>query len=170
MRIQDVINAAKDNVSVSDWGLGKTPKSRMPLSKAGRRAYNLGNAWRWRFIEFDAFNKRFVVRLIVCESKAIARAHLAMRVDRDSVVLACYEYHSDVETGWHLHTLCRESNAIETAPIGTLVHGRWIKRLPAANQRHRRNTFYRDMEGGAEAWLCREAVRFFRVDKRTGML
>lgn len=170
MRVQDVIKADKANVDTSDWGTGKYPKSRFPLSKAGRRAYSLGSAWRWRFMEFDALDRRFVLRLIVSHQKAKAHIHLAQRLERDCVVLCSYEYHADRRTGWHLHTLCGERNDIDLAPAGTLVHGPWVKRLPAVDQRHRRSGFSKDIPGGLEAWLWQEMMRFFGIDVTGDML
>jgi len=170
MRVQDVIRAPKSNIKVSDWGSGKFSKSKFPLSKAGKRAYSLGSSWRWRFVEFDALGYHFVVRLIVHEGKAIARAHLALKGHKDCTVLCCYEYHADRNTGWHIHTLCGDKNNVETAPTGTLVHGPWVKRLPSAQQAHRRSTFAKDMSGGPEAWLWQETVRFFRLDGKGSLV
>ena len=164
MRVQDIICAEKTNVTIGDWGMGKYPKNKFPLSKAGRRAYALGASWRWRFVEFDVHGHHFVVRLIVNDGKAIARAHLALKGAKDCTVLCCYEYHPDLKTGWHLHTLCGEKNNLVIAPSGTLVHGPWVKRLPEADQRHRRGVFTKDMSGGSEAWLWNETMRFFRVE------
>lgn len=164
MRVQDIILADKANITASEWGSGKYPKNRFPLSKAGRRAYSLGSSWRWRFLEFDVGDKRFVVRLIVHEGKAISRAHLALKDAKDCTVLCCYEFHPDLNTGWHLHTLCGEKNDLATAPTGTLVHGPWVKRLPGVTQKHRRSVFSKDANGGPEAWLWHETMRFFRVE------
>ena len=163
MRIQDVILAPKANICASEWGSGKYQKSKFPLSKAGKSAYSLGTAWRWRFVEFDALGLHFVVRVIVNETKAIARAHLALKTTKDCAVLCCFEFHSDLNTGWHLHSLCGDENAVATAPAGTLVHGPWVKRLPGARQRHRRTIYARDMSGGPETWIWRECMRFVRV-------
>jgi hypothetical protein len=170
MRIQDVLRAEKTGIAGSDWGTGKFPKTRFPLSKAGRRAYNLGSAWRWRFVDFEALGQRFVIRVIYSETKARATAHLALRTDRDCVVLCCYEYHPDLHTGWHLHTLCGDANDIEKAPTGTLVHGPWVKRLPRATARHNRTAFCPNVHGGMEAWLWREVMRFFGVEKKDPLL
>jgi len=166
MKVQSIIRAEKTNLAVGEWGAGKYQRSKFPLSKAGRRAYSLGSSWRWRFAEFDAEGQHFVVRLIVNEGKAIARAHLAMKGARDCTVLCCYEFHPDLQTGWHLHTLCGERNNILTAPAGTLVHGPWVKRLPAVSQPHNRATFAQDMNGGTEAWLWHETMRFFRLETK----
>ena len=89
--------------------------------------------------------------------------HLGLRTERDTIVLCSYEYHADQETGWHLHTLCGEQNAIDTAPVGTLVHGPWIKRLPAASARHNRTVFIREGAGSLRQWLWSEAADFFRL-------
>ena len=166
MRVQDIIRAEKVNISFGDWGTGKYPKTKFPLSKAGKRAYSFGSSWRWRFLEFDAEGHHFVVRLIANEGKVIARAHLALKGAKDCTVLCCYEYHPDLKTGWHLHTLCGEKNDVVTAPSGTLVHGPWVKRLPAAHHKHRRSVFAKDVSGGAEAWLWQETMRFFRVENK----
>jgi hypothetical protein len=163
VRIQNVILATKDNICASEWGAGKYPKSKFPLSKAGKSAYSLGSAWRWRFVEFQALGLDFVVRVIVNESKTIARAHLALKNAKDCTVLCCLEYHADLNTGWHLHTLCGEENDLATAPTGTLVHGPWVKRLPSVRQPHRRIVYAKDMNGGPEAWIWHECMRFFRV-------
>lgn len=168
MRLQDVIRADKAEIVLGDWGTGKLPRTKMPLSKAGRRAHVLGNAWRWRFVEFTALERRFVVRLICCEGKAVARAHLAQRVNNDSAVLACYEFHPDVVTGWHLHAICGD---LENRPVGTLVHGPWVRRIPGARQPHRRRTFAKsEADGGVEAWLWRETMRFFGVEERGSLV
>lgn len=163
MRVQDVIRGDKYNLSVSDWGSGKTPKAKFPLSKAGKKAWSLGAAWEWRFAEFDCGDRHFVLRLIVCEQKAIARIHLGLRSPRDTTVLCCYEYHADHVTGWHLHTLCGEQNEIDSAPAGTLVHGPWVKRLPLARSRHRRARLSSGGWGGLKPWLWSETMRFFRL-------
>lgn len=164
MRVQSVILADKDMVEVGEWGSGKYPRAKFPLSKAGRRANALGSAWSWRFAEFQCDGYQFVIRLIVNEGKSKASAHLALRNDKDCVVLCCFEYHADHQTGWHLHTLCGERNEAFTAPTGTLVHGPWVKRIPGPRQPHNRSDFVRDFHGGAKAWLWHEIVRFFRLD------
>jgi hypothetical protein len=131
MRVQDVIRSKKQNLQVTDWGRGKTPKSRFPLSKAGKKAWSLGSSWVWKFAEFECSGRRFVIRILVCEDKGKAHIHLGLRRDRDTTVVCCYEYHVDHVTGWHLHTLCGQRNDIDTAPVGTLAHGPWVKRQPA---------------------------------------
>lgn len=164
MRLQDVIRADKSGLAVDDWGSGKMPRKKLPLSKAGRRAHHLGSAWRWRFAEFTAFGEQFVVRLIVSQSKAKAHALLAKRVLNDSIVIASYEYHADIQTGWHLHAICGD---FDDAPRGTLVHGPWVKRLPSARSRHRRKQFFNPhATGGGEAWLWRETMRFFGIEEK----
>jgi hypothetical protein len=168
MRLQDIIHAEKTDIAVGSWGDGHLPKKAMPLSKAGRRAYKIGSSWRWRFVNFTALDRQFVIRLIVNEGKAKASAHLAERRGNDSAVLACFEYHHDLETGWHLHAICGE---LENAPAGTLVHGPWVKRLPRVNRPHRRKLFFNPLaEGGAEAWLWHQTMRFFRVEKKAPLL
>lgn len=166
MRVQDVIRGAKHDLSVSDWGNGKMPKTKFPLSKAGKNAWSFGPAWDWRFAEFHFAGRQFVVRLMVCEGKSKAHIHLGLRTGRDTVVLCSYEYHIDHQTGWHLHTLCGDKNDIDAAPTGTLVHGPWVKRLPSARSRHNRTTFSRDGYGGLKPWLWSETVRFFRLDSK----
>lgn len=164
MRLQDIIRADKSELSVDDWGSGKMPRRKLPLSKAGRRAHHLGGAWRWRFAEFTAFEQQFVVRLIVNEGKAKAHALLAFKVGNDSAVLASYEFHADINTGWHLHAFCGD---VEGAPRGTLVHGSWVRRLPNARSEHRRKRFFNpDAPGGAEAWLWNETMRFFGIEAK----
>jgi hypothetical protein len=170
MRVQDVIRGEKSDVSIGDWGSGKFQKKKFPLSKAGRRAYALGSAWQWRFADFTCEGRRFVMRLVFNAGKAKASAHLAMRTDTDLIVLCCYEFHVDHQTGWHVHTLCGDRNDIDTAPAGSLVHGPWVKRLPASRERHRRTDFYRDMDGGIEAWLWREAMRFFGIEEKGSLV
>lgn len=170
MRVQDVIRGEKRNLSVSEWGCGKAPKAKFPLSKAGKKAWTFGNAWEWRFAEFECEDRHFVLRLLVCDEKSIARAHLGLRSERDTVVLCCYEYHADYFTGWHLHTLCGELNDLDRAPAGTLVHGPWVKRLPSARSRHKRIRFNRDGSGGLKPWLWSETVRFFRLEAKDGLV
>ncbi|WP_285019555.1 hypothetical protein [Novosphingobium sp. fls2-241-R2A-195] len=158
--------ADKAEVSFGEWGSGKYPKAKFPLSKAGRRAHALGSAWSWRFAEFEHAGEQFVLRLILNEGKAKASAHLALRTAKDCTVLCCLEYHVDHETGWHLHTLCGERNSVADAPTGTLVHGPWVKRIPDARQRHRRDELFKDMYGGAKACVWREVVGFFRLEMK----
>ena len=166
MRVQDGIRGDKLNISVSDWGCGKAPKAKFPLSKAGKRAWSFGIAWEWRFAEFEFAGRQFVLRLLVCDDKSKAHIHLGMRNGRDTTVLCCYEYHAYHVTGWHLHTLCGEKNDIDTAPVGTLVHGSWVKRLPGARAAHNREEFKRDGYGGLKAWLWHETMRFFRLEMK----
>ena len=161
MRVQDVIRGEKRALSCSEWGNGKMPRSRFPLSKAGRKAWSYGTAWDWRFAEFEFAERHFVVRLLVCEDKRKAHMHLGLKTLRDTTVLCSYEYHVDQHTGWHLHTLCGEMNDIDAAPAGTLVHGPWVKRLPAANSFHRRASFNGNGYGGLKPWLWDETMRFF---------
>lgn len=166
MRVQDVITGEKTNISVSDWGCGKAPKGKFPLSKAGKKAWSFGRAWEWRFAEFDCYGRKFVLRLLLCEEKSIARVHLGLRGARDTTVLCCYEYHADYETGWHLHTLCGDNNDIDAAPSGTVVHGPWVKRLPAARSKHSRSSFNREGYGGLKPWLWSETMRFFKLEAK----
>ena len=170
MRVQDVIRGAKTGISVSEWGRGKTPKAKFPLSKAGRRAYSYGQAWEWRFAEFTCAERQFVLRLLLCDEKNKAHIHLGLRNGRDTIVLCCYEYHVDHVTGWHLHTLCGEANDIDIAPSGTLVHGSWIKRLPRARNRHNRTEFRRDGIGGLKPWLWHETMRFFGIEEKGSLV
>lgn len=164
--MQDVIRGQKTSISISDWGSGKIPKAKFPLSKAGRRAWSFGPAWQWRFVEFSLNDRRFVIRLLLCEEKSKASAHLAMRNGNDLAVLCSYEFHVDHVIGWHLHTLCGEKNDVDVAPVGTLVHGPWVRRTPHARSYHRRSAFSRDTAGGLSAWLWHETMRFFRVDEK----
>jgi hypothetical protein len=166
MRVQDVLRAEKLNIAVSEWGRGKAPKSKFPLSKAGKKAWSFGSAWEWRFVEFECADRRFVLRVLVCEEKSKAHIHLGLRNERDTTVLCSYEYHIDHETGWHLHTLCGEKNVIDNAPFGTLVHGPWVKRIPSAHAKHRRTAFSRDGFGGLKPWLWSETMRFFRLETK----
>ena len=164
MRIEEILRAEKTDIEIGEWGTGKMPKGQMPLSKAGHRAHVLGSSWRWRFLKFSALGYDFVVRLIVCEGKRKAHAHLARRIGADCAVLASYEFHPDLNTGWHLHAFCDE---IEDAPKGTLVHGPWVKRIPVVRSRHRRGQFVNpDALGDVEAFLWRQTMRFFRVEKK----
>lgn len=171
MRVQDVIRGEKCNLSFTEWGSGKTPKAKFPLSKAGKKAWSLGSAWAWRFAEFECEGRCFVLRLLVCEDKAKAHIHLGLRSAKDTTVICCYEYHPDHETGWHLHTLCGDINDIDNAPVGTLVHGPWVKRLPSARSAHRRtqfqlNKYGEERAGGLKPWLWTETMRFFRLEPR----
>lgn len=166
MRVQDVIRGKKRNISVSDWGSGKIPKAKFPLSKAGKRAWSFGPSWQWRFAEFEIDGRRFIVRLMVNLEKSKASAHLAMWSGRDLIVLCCYEYHADHFTGWHVHTLCGERSDIDAAPTGTLVHGPWVKRMPHARVRHRNTAFTTDMAGRQDAWIWNRTMRFFRVEQK----
>ena len=170
MRVQDVIRGEKTAISVTDWGRGKTPKAKFPLSKAGRRAHSYGQAWEWRFVEFTFSDRQFVIRLLFNDDKSKAHIHLGSRNGRDTIVLCCYEYHPDHVTGWHLHTLCGVVNDIDSAPTGTLVHGPWVKRLPNARHYHRRSEFRRDGIGGLKAWLWHETMRFFRLNERGSLV
>jgi hypothetical protein len=170
MRVQDVIQGEKTDLSISDWGTGKFPKAKFRLSKAGKRAWSFGAAWDWRYVEFTLAERRFILRLIVCEEKMKATAHLALRTDHDHIVLCAYEYHADRFTGWHVHTICGAKNDIDTAPAGTLVHGPWVKRLPRADSPHRRTDFYKDMQGSPKAWLWHETMRFFRVEEKGSLV
>lgn len=169
MRVQDIIRATKTEIAIDkDWGEGKMPRKRLPLSKAGRRAYAIGSGWRWRFIEFTARGQRFVVRVMVHEAKAKAHAHLARKIGEDCAVLACLEFHPDVTMGWHLHAFCGD---VEDAPMGTLVHGAWVKRMPGTRAWHRRQTFFNDGAlGGAEGSIWQRMVRFFRVKEKGSLV
>jgi len=170
MRVQDVIRGAKFEISVSDWGSGKIPKAKFPLSKAGKKAWSYGAAWQWRFVDFSYEDQRFVVRLLLNLDKNKASAHLAMWNGRDLTVLCCYEYHADHITGWHLHTLCGERNDVDTASTGTLVHGPWVKRLPNARMGHRNTAFTSEMAGKQDAWLWRRTMRFFRIEEKGALM
>ncbi|MGY4398763.1 hypothetical protein ACVWZA_003973 [Sphingomonas sp. UYAg733] len=170
MRVQDVIRGKKSEITVFDWGSGKIPKARFPLSKAGKRAWSFGPSWQWRFVEFSCEGRRFVVRLMLNLDKAKASAHLAMWSGRDLIVLCCYEYHVDHFTGWHIHTLCGERNDVDSAPAGTLVHGPWVKRLPHARVRHRKTEFTNVMAGTQDAWLWNRTMRFFHIEEKGALV
>lgn len=166
MRIQDVIRAEKTAISISEWGRGKIPRKKFPLSKAGRRAFSFGQAWEWRFVEFECAGRKFILRLLLCDGKGKAHIHLAMRSGTDLAVMCCYEFHADHSTGWHLHTPCGHSNDIDSMPHGTLVHGPWTKRIPIARAKHRHTSFNRDSIGGLNAWLWHESMRFFGIEEK----
>lgn len=148
---------------------GRMPRSRFRLSKAGKRAYAIGSAWRWCFVEFEAAEQSFVVRILLSQEKMRAYAQLAIRHPEtlDCAVICSLEYHPDHHTGWHIHSPC---GAIEDAPVGTLVHGPWVKRIPHVRAYHRQTMFYAGESGGAEAWLLRKTLRFFRIDEEGSLL
>ena len=75
MRVQDVIRGDKINLSFGDWGYGKMPKTKFPLSKAGKKAWSIGTAWSWRFAAFEFEGYSFVIRVLVNEEKAIAQGN-----------------------------------------------------------------------------------------------
>lgn len=167
MRLQDVLRAVKSDIKACDWASGKLPKARMPLSKAGRRAYAIGSAWRWRFVEFKALGESFVVRVLFCADKSTVYSHLALRVGTDSAVLCSLEFHPDLVTGWHAHGFCGD---IAEAPRGTLAHGSWMKRVPGPRAFHRRTVLNDGASGGIEAWIWRQSMLFYRVESEGELL
>jgi hypothetical protein len=130
VRLRDIIRAAKTGIKVSSWSAGKVPKADFPIAK---KAYGLGNAFKWCVIRFQALDTECRVLVVLNESKQKYEAVLGvMGVDGTLRILCSYEYH-ETEPGWHCHAT---HDDVSTLSHG-FMRGPWIKRVPGAQKEHR---------------------------------
>ena len=131
-RLRQIVRARKSDVKIGAWGSGKVPKQAFPLAK---KAYGLGNSYRWCVVSFLALGLEFRVLIVFNKGKEKYEAVLGVGIETLSV-LCSYEYHAG-EPGWHCHAACADS---ATVPQG-FRRGPWVRRLPAAKKTHSRLDF-----------------------------
>lgn len=123
MRIKDIIRAAKTDIKVGPWSLGKVPKADFPIAK---KAYGLGRAFKWCVITFKVRDTECRVLVVLNEPKQKYEAVLGvMGHDGTLRILCSYEYH-ETEPGWHCHAT---HDDVSTLSHG-FMRGPWMKRVP----------------------------------------
>jgi hypothetical protein len=164
-KTKDIRAANKNVLEWGRWENTKMPVSAFPLSRRRRNSFQLGTAYRWRLVRFEACDHRFRLLLAFSIAKEQYRATLALEVDRDLSVLASYEFHG-THPGWHLLATCGE---ITTVPVGVMI-GPWQRRMPKARSKHRATDFRIRDDGSADDIALDIAARFFRLHKAEGRL
>jgi hypothetical protein len=161
VRVQDLRRSPKTITDWGKWESGKMPRSAFPLSKAKNRAYRLGSAFRWRVVVFTALDA--VCRLLIAynPNKEEYRAVLGLEGEKDTAILACFEFHG-THPGWHVLPACGDANQV---PRG-MMRGPWQRRMPRARQFHRRQS-YRASDDNAALTI---AADFFNLHKKEGAL
>jgi hypothetical protein len=124
MRIQDIVRAPKTDVSCKEWQAGAMPKSLFPLGKSGKHYLNFRGGYEWCSVDFSCQSFSYRLLIAVDLAKESFYAHLGMLFEKDTRMLASYEYHA-THRGWHVHAGC---GSVEAIPVGRYM-GSWKRRL-----------------------------------------
>ena len=79
MRLREIIRAPKSEIEIGKWRAGKVPKSDFPLFK---NAYNLGSAFKWNVITFQALGAECRVLVVFNAGKQKYEAILGVMGSR----------------------------------------------------------------------------------------
>jgi hypothetical protein len=158
IRLQEIIRASKGNIRVGEWRHGNVPRADFPI---GRKPYGLGRSYQWCVIKFDALGLQCRVLVVLNVPKEKYEAILGIMADAQARILCSYEYHA-AEPGWHCHSACGE---VSNVPKG-FMRGPWVRRVPRANQPHKRLDFGILDRGSAE----RFAIDCYRIEPKGPLL
>ena len=163
MHLKEVIRASKSDIQIGkNWRSGKVPKADFPLAKG---AYNLGSAYKWNTITFQALGAECRVLVVFNEGKQKYEAILGVIGSRGVMrVLCTYEYHAS-EPGWHCHATHDDSESISN----TFMRGPWVKRVPAARKMHRQGK-YQSFRIGDEGAAIRFALKRYKIEEKGSLL
>ncbi|TCT05219.1 hypothetical protein [Aquabacter spiritensis] len=126
-----------------------------------KRAYGLGNSYRWCVVSFIALSMECKVLVVFNSGKQKFEAILGTIGSGALRVLCSYEYHPS-EPGWHCHATCDD---VEKVP-GGYMRGPWVKRIPHAKRTHRRQELGITDEQSAQ----RFALKFYRIEVKGSLL
>lgn len=162
MRLRQIVQAGKTNISLGSWHNGKVPRADFPIS---RKAYRLGKSYEWRVVKFDALGVECRVLVVVNKPKQKYEAVLGVMGPQGSLKVICsYEYHPS-EPGWHCHATHDDVNTI---PHGCM-RGPWIQRRPGARKPHRQAKYERFKIGDRDDAI-RFALRRYKVETKGSLL
>ncbi len=130
MRLKEIVRASKTEIKIGTWHQGKVDRKEFPIAK---KAYGLGNSFRWSVIVFQAMGVECRTLVVLNVAKQKYNAILGVMAEDGTLRIICsYEYHAS-EPGWHCHATHDD--------VATLYHGfmrgPWIKRVPGARKPHR---------------------------------
>ncbi len=132
MRLKNIIRARKVIRDAGVWKSGvKMPKTAFPLGKGN---FKVPAPYNWRVVSFECLGERFKLLIFYRLDLEKYSVYLGRDEGGEMVMQARYEWHRG--EGWHLH--CCEDCDDSTQPAGAPGLRR---RVPAANQRHRRMNF-----------------------------
>jgi hypothetical protein len=158
VRLRDIIRADKYDIKVGRWSAGKVPRADFPIAK---KAYGLGNSFKWCVITFQALGAECRVLVVVNEFKQKYEAILGvMGSDRSLRVLCSYEYH-ETEPGWHCHATHDDASTI----FHGFMRGPWIKRVPGSGALHRASK-HSQFKIGEEAAAIHFAIDRYRIEEK----
>ena len=160
VRATDVIRAPKSQIDTGKWQAGHIPPSAFPLSKAKRKNYRYGAAYRWRVISFQALECRCRVLVLYNEGKGIFRASLGIEINGDMRVLCMHEFHAD-EPGWHCH-----AHLVEAADVDVGVFRTGMNKWPG-NARLPVNQQFAILD---EDQAYKRALRFYNIEMSGSLL
>ena len=162
LRLREIIRAPKSEIEIGKWRAGKVPKSDFPLFK---NAYNLGSAFKWNVITFQALGAECRVLVVFNAGKQKYEAILGVMGSRGIMrVLCSYEYHAS-EPGWHCHATHDDSESLSNS----FMRGPWVKRIPSAKKLHRQPKFAK-FTIGDEVEALRFALRRYKIDQKGSLL
>jgi hypothetical protein len=162
VHLKEIVRAPKDDIRIGHWRSGKVPRADFPLAKG---PYNLGSAYKWNVITFQALGAECRVLVMFNQAKQKYEAILGVIGSRGVMrVLCSYEYHAS-EPGWHCHVTHDDSESL----TNSFMRGPWVKRVPGAKKPHRLAKHIK-FEIGDEAAAIRFATARYRIEKKGPLL
>jgi hypothetical protein len=162
VRLKDIVRADKKDIKIGPWTAGKVPRADFPIAK---KAYGLGNSFKWSVIRFKALESECRVLVVLNESKQKYEAVLGvMGADGTLRILCSYEYHA-TEPGWHCHATHDDASTLSHG----FMRGPWIKRFPGAGKQHRLGKHPR-FSIGDEGKAIHFAIDRFKISEKGPLL
>ena len=155
--MQDIIRAAKSNLTHGAWGDDKIRMKDFPLSKKRGRTYPITRRYRWRVSTFETNGRKF--RLMTAYHTLVPEftAVLAEDVGGDSRVLTRLEFHESHD-GWHAHTCCAAD-----AAVAGIVKPAGERRFPRAHGFCRHGAYLGSGKSMTDEIAAAIASDFFRL-------
>jgi hypothetical protein len=135
MRPQEIIRAAKADVSSSPWTGDAIRNRDFALSKRRGRTFPLSRRYRWSVTNFRIGARNFKVLTAYHTQVPEFINVLAEAVGTDCRIICRWEFHES-HRGWHVHASCGD---VSTVTPG-MVKPAGVMRLPSAGAMHRHNT------------------------------
>jgi hypothetical protein len=161
LHLRQLYRAPKTNIKIGPWHSGKVPRADFPMANS---AYNLGSAFRWCVITFNALGHECRVLVIMNGAKQKYEAVFGVMGVRELRILCTYEYHAS-EPGWHTHATHDDADKLTHG----YMRGPWIKRLPGPRGRYRESKFSR-FQIGDETTALRFAIDRYKIREKGTLL